>query len=76
MDVSRTIDTCLILKMRGASNVLQLWKKLWNTAIKGSVGSAFAYREQGILAEETTRQTDSGSDIDAKESHALHIELV
>ena len=35
-----------------------------------------AAAEQGILAEETTRQTDSGSDIDAKESHALHIELV
>ena len=32
--------------------------------------------ELGILGEETYRQTDSGPDCDAKESHAFHIEFV
>ena len=32
--------------------------------------------ELGILGEDTTRQTDSGPDIDAKETHAMHVELV
>ena len=47
-----------------------------NFGLSAYLSAAVRAAERGILGEETVRQTDSGPDCDAKETHAFNVEFV